>query len=150
MRTNYQVLVIPFRRKDDIVEYCIFKREDMNIWQGVAGGGEGEEKPIAAAAREFYEEAGIKADKMIALDSTATIPSYHFKDAATWGEDLFVVKEYAFTVETTDKDEVKISNEHLEHKWVTYEEALELLEWDSNKNALWEINERIKKGKIYN
>lgn len=35
--------------------------------------------------------------------------------------------------------------EKREFKWCTYDEAIKLLEWDSNKTALWELNERLKK-----
>jgi dATP pyrophosphohydrolase len=37
--------------------------------------------------------------------------------------------------------QVNISKEHIEYKWVNYEEAVKMLKWDSNKNALWELNE---------
>ena len=30
-------------------------------------------------------------------------------------------------------------------EWLTYEEAIKKLTWDSNKNALWELNERLKR-----
>src|SRR5437868_2175553 len=32
---------------------------------------------------------------------------------------------------------VSLSNEHSEVRWTTYEEAYELLRYDSNKGALW-------------
>jgi len=36
------------------------------------------------------------------------------------------------------------SKEHLEYKWVSIKEAQTILCWDSNKTALWELEERIK------
>jgi hypothetical protein len=30
-----------------------------------------------------------------------------------------------------------------EFKWASYDEAVNLLKWDSNKNALWELKERL-------
>ena len=38
-----------------------------------------------------------------------------------------------------------LGDEHSEIKWASYEEAKELLKFDSNKNALWELNERLKR-----
>lgn len=33
--------------------------------------------------------------------------------------------------------------EHTEYKWLTYAEAQAVLQYDSNKTALWELNRRI-------
>lgn len=37
-----------------------------------------------------------------------------------------------------------LSSEHKEYRWVEYDEAMRLLKYDSNKTALWELNERLK------
>ncbi|WP_207650683.1 hypothetical protein [Clostridium sp. DSM 8431] len=60
-----------------------------------------------------------------------------------WGEDTFVIPKYSFGVLATD-DVLKLSNEHTEYRWCSYDEAINLLEWDSNKTSLWELNERLK------
>ena len=39
-RSPSQILVFPFRRMQDRIEYLVLKRSDLGIWQGVAGGGE--------------------------------------------------------------------------------------------------------------
>jgi dATP pyrophosphohydrolase len=147
MRAKYQILVIPFRKINNGIEFCIFKREDMSVWQGVAGGGEEGETILESAQREFFEESGIKSDKFIPLDSHSTVPACCFKDSVNWGEDFYVVPEYAFAVELSNET-IHLSNEHKTFKWVSYEEADKLLQWDSNKTALWEINERFKRNKI--
>ena len=36
-----------------------------------------------------------------------------------------------------------LSDEHTEFTWGSYELALEMLKWDSNRNALWELNFRL-------
>jgi dATP pyrophosphohydrolase len=36
-----------------------------------------------------------------------------------------------------------ISKEHDGWAWCRYEQAWEILTWDSNKVALWELNERL-------
>ena len=63
----------------------------------------------------------------------------------TWGKDIFVVKEYCFGINISDK-KIKLSNEHKKMEWHTYEECMKLLEYDSNKTALWELNERLLRG----
>src|SRR5215216_3724181 len=59
-RAPFQVLVLPFRIVDtSTFEYALFKRSDEPYWQGIAGGGEDAETPLAAARREAFEEAQI-------------------------------------------------------------------------------------------
>lgn len=40
MRAPYNVLVLPYMINENKTLFCIFKRQDMQIWQFVAGGGE--------------------------------------------------------------------------------------------------------------
>ncbi|GAJ23061.1 unnamed protein product, partial [marine sediment metagenome] len=42
----------------------------------------------------------------------------------------------------SDSDVITLSKEHTEYRWVSYEDAMAMLKWDSNKNALWELNAR--------
>lgn len=56
-RAPYNVLVLPYHIYENNVEYCIFKRSDMNIWQFIVGG-EDDEEPRTAAP-ESLEEASI-------------------------------------------------------------------------------------------
>jgi len=65
-----------------------------------------------------------------------------FKDHLSWGSDIYVVNESAFGVRVKDKNLI-ISEEHKSFGWFTYEESIELLKWDSNKVALWELNQRL-------
>ena len=111
----------------------------------IVGGGEEGETPEEAARREIQEEAGIPSDSNItSLDSKASVPVVGVTGEYTWGDDVYVIPEYTFAVEV-DRKRLKLSKEHTEYKWVGYEDAMTLLKWDSNKNALWELNERFKK-----
>ena len=40
---------------------------------------------------------------------------------------------------------LELSQEHTEYEWVDYKTALKRLRYDSNKTALWELNERLTK-----
>ena len=60
VRAQYEVTIFPFRRTSGgHYEFAIFLRSDLHFWQGIAGGGEDDESPLAAAKREAREEAGI-------------------------------------------------------------------------------------------
>ena len=39
---------------------------------------------------------------------------------------------------------LKLSDEHLDYRWVTYKQAMELLYFDLDKTALWELEMRLK------
>lgn len=78
MRAPFQVLVLPYRITGSNIEYTVLKRADLHYWQWIAGGGEDDEKPIEAARREMFEEAGLTESCMITpLDSINSIPVEH-------------------------------------------------------------------------
>lgn len=144
MRQPYNVLVLPYYQDDEVILYAVFKRSDAPIWQGIAGGVEANETHMEAAKRESFEEAGISlTNDYIELDATASIPAYFFGDMNDWGKELYVVKEISYGVKLLDQS-LTLSSEHHCYEWLTYEKALEKFEFDSNKVALWELNERLK------
>ena len=144
MRAPFQILVIPFRRVEAGIEYAVLRRRDSSFWQFVAGGGEDTETPRDAALRETKEEIGIaRPERLEELDSMSTIPKSIFAAADSWGPDIYVVPQYCFAIDATDA-QLTLSNEHTEARWLAYEEAYSLLKWDSNKNALWELRERLR------
>lgn len=146
MRQPYETLIFPYKKEDNEYKYAIFLRDDMKVWQGICGGGEDEDKSILETAkRETFEESGIKADsEFIQLDTITTMPVVNVKGSFFWGDDVYLVKEHCFGVDATGQD-IKLSEEHPEYRWLTYDEAKKLLKWDSDKTALWELNERLKR-----
>jgi len=118
------------------------KRSDAEYWQFAAGGGEEGETPLQAARREVEEEIGIADSTLLPLDSVSSVPRTCFAAANSWPATLYVVVEYAFAVDTEDQL-LRLSGEHMELCWVDYARAGQLLRWDSNRTALWELRERL-------
>jgi dATP pyrophosphohydrolase len=147
-RAPFQVLIFPYiEHEQGVIEYAIFRRSDGDYWQALAGGGEEGETPEEAARREIKEEAGIVGNHdIISLDSKASVPVIGVTGEYTWGDDVFVIPEYPFGVRVKCR-ELRLSKEHIGYKWVGYEEAMSMLKWDSNKNALWELNERLTRSR---
>lgn len=145
MRAAFKVLVLPYRpASDDDWEFAIFQRSDIGCWQGISAGGEDDETPLEAARRETFEEAGIPIDAaFLPLDTTASIRVTWFRESHRWGENRFVVPEHAFGV-LTDQEELNVSSEHPEVRWLPFADAESLLRFDSNRTALWELNQRIR------
>lgn len=127
------------------LEFAALKRQDLDVWQGgVAGGDQEGENALQAAIRESQEELGVSHPlDMIQLSSCSSIPVYHFKDRINWSADLFVIPEYTFGMNCSNVA-ITLSDEHTQIRWGTYKEIIDILCWDSNKTALWELNERLK------
>ncbi len=145
-RAPYQVLVFPFRLEEGAPLYALFRRNAATggYWQGIAGGGEGEETPLEAARREAGEEAGIEPGAgFIALDAMAMIPVVNVC-GFLWGEEVLVIPEYAFGVAVGGR-EMMLSHEHTEYAWHDIESALRMVAWDSNRTALWELDQRVRR-----
>lgn len=143
MRKPIQILVLPYKHINQDIYFLVLKRADLKVWQGIAGGVEENETILTAAKREAFEEAGIPYDKKyIRLDSKCTIPVNFISGNFYWGKDIYNVMEYCYGV-CIDNVDIVLSEEHLEYKWVTYEEAFKMFKWDSNRNALWELNQKI-------
>ena len=141
MRAPFNVLVLPYRRLPDEISFLIAQRSDDGSWQGIAGGGEDEETPMQAAIRELREETQLSGEEWIPLDTRASVPRIHFKDHEHWADFPYVITEFSFGVRVLG--EPIISHEHQALRWCTYSEASEFLRYDSNRTALWELNERI-------
>ena len=145
MRLPKQVLIIPYRIANNKIEYCIFKRRDLKIWQFIAGGAEDFERDIIESAkRELYEETGINDVEIKKLELTAKIPVVNVVKDFIWGKDIFYSEENAFAVNINNK-QIVLSDEHEEFEWVDYEDARKVLKYDSNKSALWELDVKLKR-----
>ena len=95
------------------------------------------------ARREAEEEAGIpRGARFFRLDSRASVPKTAFSPTDHWPKALFVVPEYSFAVDASGQ-ELDLSHEHDKVRWLSFKEATRLLTWESNRIALWELNERL-------
>lgn len=144
-RAPFQILVFPYiKTRNGSLEYAIFKRADAGYWQAIAGGGEDGETPLEAARREACEEAGIpQTSDFLLLDTVESIPVTEFTDSHLWGSDLYVIPQHCFGVLAQTR-QMALSDEHTEYRWLTYNDAYNLLRYDGNKTALWELDRRLR------
>ena len=144
-RAPFQVLIYPYRKiHNGQIEYALLRRADGGYWQGIAGGGEDEEKPLEAARRETHEETGLDpAAEFMQLDTIEPVPVTYFSDSHLWGDTVYVIPQYCFGV-TAENLQITISREHTEYQWFSYDEAYQLVKYDGNKTALWELDKRLK------
>ena len=55
------------------------------------------------------------------------------------------IPEYTFAVNINSVDMI-LSDEHTNYEWLDYDNAKEKLRYDSNKVALWEVDNKINMG----
>jgi len=132
VRLPIQVEAILFRRKNGRTKYLLLKRtpEREGFWQPVTGGVEEGETRIDALKREVTEETGIK-------DILGIIEGIHYFEFS----DPYLNKEYVCGVEVSADEKVVIDEkEHSEFRWCSLQEALGLMKWKENKEALKKLN----------
>ena len=137
-KTNNQVEAIVFRQSptSGIVEYLILKRNPQKggFWQPVTGNVEVGEPFEMAAIREVREELGIK--EILELIDTGF--SFEFVD------DGRKQLEKVFGVRVSTSQEITLSPEHTEFKWVPKEVALDVyLKYTGNKTGLTKLHEKL-------
>ena len=117
--------------------YLMLKRSPgkyyEHLWQGVAGKIEKGETAIQTVIRELNEETGMKPKKIFAADHIA-----NFYDARN--DRILMVPIFGIEVVTS---EVQLSDEHSDYKWVSFEEALNLLTWKGQKEGLRIVHDEI-------
>ena len=142
MRAPFQVLVFPYRKLTNDFEVLICRRSDDSFWQGPSGGGEDDENPLESAIRELFEETQLKGMDWKKLDAMCMLPKIYYKGHEYWDKHPYVIPEYAYSV-LVSNDPI-LSSEHKEFRWCSEEEAIECLNYDSNKIAVWELFQRLR------
>ena len=149
-RQPIQVHVYLFRKTNNGYEYAIFQRSDLTVcWQGICGGLEDKETIIEGARREIREESGItKAFPLYKLDTTSYLPDVIISKSERehWNDDVIVIPMYYFAMEYDG--EIVLSDEHLQFKWMCYQDASDLIYFDDQKTALYELNELLLRDMI--
>lgn len=144
-RQPKQVHIFLYRKKGNEYEYAVFQRADMPFcWQGVCGGAEGDETLEEAAYRETLEEAGITEHLPIyQLESVSYLPSNIFSNTArnAWGNEVVVVPMYFFAIPFDG--EIQLSDEHSDVKWLSYNDAYNMIYFKDQQVALYELNEKL-------
>jgi len=135
MRLPIQVEAIIFRRNGNKVQYLLLKRlpERNGFWQPVTGGVEEGETRNEALRREIKEETGIKNIVEVLED----LHIFEFSDPNP-------NQEYVYGVEVSPSEEITLDQkEHSEYKWCSFQEALKLLHWKENKEALRKLSKTL-------
>jgi len=146
MRRPIQVLVYPVRLMRNEQRYLLLRRLPGRggFWQGVTGGLEESEDVTTAAKRELVEETGFA---MFSLEQTGYSYSFPVDEPYRHLYEAGVreITEYVFVARIDDQREPVLDpGEHVEYRWLSVSQALELLAYPENKQALRECDGLVK------
>jgi dATP pyrophosphohydrolase len=132
------VEVVVFRTAND-PEFLVLRRSDDDdiypgLWQIVSGGIRRGEKAYCAAVREIEEEIGIKPSRVFNTPLTNTF--------YVWTTDSVNVSP-VLAAEVNCDAVVKLSEEHQEFRWLRKEQAISLLIWPGQREAIEVVDEYI-------
>jgi bis(5'-nucleosidyl)-tetraphosphatase len=120
--------IVLFRQMDKHREYLIlhYQGGHFDLPKGHLEEGE---SPREAAIRELFEETGIK--------NITWIEGYNEKITYTYMKfGKLSTKEVTFFLARTTQKKVTISDEHQNHVWLPYEQAVEKMTFENAKNLV--------------
>jgi len=138
MRKPIHVLIYPTRTVGDHRQYLLLKRvpDRGAFWQGVTGGVENGESLLEAARRELIEETGLSFSVIKDIDYSYSFPIEN-RWQHNYAVDVKEIVEHVFVACLDyEQDPVIDPDEHDAWKWCFFDEAIKLLTWPENIEAL--------------
>ena len=133
MRLPEEVLLVVYRPGP---EFLVLLRspEGHGYWHLVAGGVEQGEAPDAAALRELTEETGL--ERPVRFRRISLELGYQSLDGE-W------ITLHPYSVEGPAGWEPVLNHEHVEYRWCSAEEAVEVLAYEEPREAVREAVRRL-------
>ncbi|MFZ1519922.1 MAG: NUDIX pyrophosphatase [Ignavibacteriaceae bacterium] len=120
-----------FREKNGELEFLLLKRSPdqyyPNLWQMVSGKIKENETAYNAALREIKEETDLVPEKFWVAP---TVNSFYTPDKD------YICLLPVFAAKVSINSEIIISKEHTEFKWLSPEEAKNILAWDGQRKSV--------------
>lgn len=117
-----------FREQNGKLEFLLLKRSPEqyypNLWQMVSGKIKENETAYDAALREIKEETSLIPEKFWVAP---TVNSFYSPDKD------YICLLPVFAAKVKVDSEVKLSSEHTEYKWLSSEDAKNILAWDGQR-----------------
>jgi len=118
-------------RRTDALRFLILKHDGrLDFPKGLINEGE---VPKVTALRELEEETGIKPSEVRIIDGFSRSVNYFYK----WGEGT-VHKEVIYFLAETDREDVRISDEHDSYAWMTGKEVASYVHYRDLRESIAE------------
>lgn len=115
---------------------CLKRSEqDGGFWQPITGTNQSNESLEETLVREINEEVGLEKDQI-------EIEQMYFY--FNWTKKALMIHEYVYSVKVDSVNQINLSDEHVDYKWISIDEAIDLFEKNNNKNALVEFKKSHK------
>jgi bis(5'-nucleosidyl)-tetraphosphatase len=111
-----------------------------DYWDFPRGNIREDETPKEAAVRETEEETGLTVDQLKIIEG--------FEEHVRWFyriEKQMVQKKVTYFLAETNVEDVKVSEEHIGAKWLSFENALNLLQYKNSKKMLQKAEDFLRK-----
>jgi len=127
-------------------EYLLLRRIPNlgGFWQGVTGAPEGYDTLVQAARREVIEETGFSPADVRSIDYSYTFP-VDPKWRNSYRSIVDEIVEHVF-VAKVQRAPPRLSFEHDAWKWCSLDEAVNLLRYPENIEALRKCHDALKEG----
>jgi 8-oxo-dGTP pyrophosphatase MutT (NUDIX family) len=116
------------------IQYLLIR---AGAWEFPKGLMDARESETAAALREVREETGLTVELLPGFRESIEYSYRHKSDHA------LVKKQVIYFLGEAHSQDVKISWEHLEAQWASYEQALELLKYKNAREILRRAHFRV-------
>ena len=133
MPVEKSVGAVIFRKEKGNIYYLVLHYE-VGHWDFVKGKIEDDEKMKQTIIREAEEETGI--NDLEFINGFEERIEYFFKR-----NNKTIFKIVIFLLAETKIEKVKLSDEHIDFKWLNYEQALDQLTFDNAKTVLKKAND---------
>lgn len=128
---SYMIEAHIFRQTGDKIEFLLLKRSEMEvypgIWQMVTGSSDQSERAYLTAIREIKEETGILPKQVWVVPYINSFYSYKRNH---------ICMVPVFAARADAQANVRISHEHSDYKWVSRDEAIDMLAWSGQRNSV--------------
>jgi len=137
------VILAVYRRKDEKLEYLsLYSPRHGKGWK-LLKGTQRNMPLISVADKELFDEAGLKAKRIQAIDDRA---KYEFRDWEKRGYNVIGQDLQAFVVETNPDAQVQIDyRENVDFHWGGLDETKKLLRYEDHRRVLEKADRFIRK-----